>query len=34
VSLVCCFRTERGKVRPDTATRTGGDREPPKQQQL
>src|SRR4029453_4349002 len=33
VSLICCFRMERGKGRPDTATRQGGDRERPKRQQ-
>ena len=29
MSLICGFRMERGKVRPDTATRQGSDREPP-----
>jgi hypothetical protein len=30
VSLVCCFRVEREKARPDTSARQGGDRERPK----
>jgi hypothetical protein len=30
VSLVCCFRAEREKARPDTAAREGSERERPK----
>jgi hypothetical protein len=32
VSLVCGFRMERGKARPDTATREVGERERSKRQ--
>jgi len=30
VSLVCCFRVEREKARPETSARQGGERERPK----
>jgi hypothetical protein len=30
VSLVCCFRAEREKARPETSAPQGGERERPK----
>ena len=30
MSLVCCFRVEREKARPETSARQGGERERPK----
>jgi len=33
-SLVCCGCMERGKARPDTTARAGGERETTKQQKL
>ena len=30
MSLVCCFRVEREKARPETSARQGGERESPK----